>query len=79
MGGISPIRDWRVDIAGKPYGLSQWNKGTSEIYVGKFICHLPVSPPAAASGLVLLAMLLVIGVIRALAPCHSGLPLGQIL
>ena len=48
MGTISPIRDWRVDIAGKPIGVVQWSEGTCQVYAGKFIGHLPVSPPVIA-------------------------------
>jgi hypothetical protein len=65
MGKISPIRDWRVDIGGGSYGLVQWNKGTSQVYVGKFFCHLPVPPPAAAASFLCCAFLIVFGLSRA--------------
>jgi hypothetical protein len=59
MGTISPIRDWRIDIAGKPYGVVQWNEGTCQVYTGKFIGHLPVSPPTVAFGVVVATFVLV--------------------
>jgi hypothetical protein len=65
MGPESPIRDWRVDIGGGCYGLSQWNEGTSQVYIGKFYCHLPVSPPVAAAGFLLFVFLLVFALSRA--------------
>jgi hypothetical protein len=57
---ISPIRDWTAAIGGGSYGLMQRNEGTSEVYVGKFFCHLPMSPPVAAVALSLFALLVVI-------------------
>ncbi len=65
MGTIGPIRDWRVDIGGGSYGLVQWNEGTSQVYVGKFFCHLPVSPPVATAGFLFFAFLVVIGLSQA--------------
>lgn len=59
MGTISPIRDWRIDIAGKPYGVVQWNEGTCQVYAGKFIRHLPVSPPTVAFGVLVATFVLV--------------------
>ena len=64
---ISPIRDWSVDIAGKPYGLVQWNKGTCQAYVGKFVGHLPASPAVVAFGLVLCGVMLLFALTQGMA------------
>ncbi len=65
MGTISPIRDWRIDIGGGSYGLVQWSEGTSQVYVGKFFCLLPVSPPVVAPCFIIFVFLLVFGLSRA--------------
>ena len=46
---------------------SSENEGTCQVYVGKFCCQLPMSPPVAAVALSLLALLLVIGLTRMVA------------
>ncbi len=72
MGTVSSIRDWRVDIGGGSYGLVQWNEGTSQAYVGKFFCHLPVSPPAASAGFLLVAFMVVMGLSRIVGWFREG-------
>jgi len=72
MHQISPIRDWRVEIGGGSYGLVEWNVGTSQVYVGKFFCHLPVSPPVVAAGFLFFAFLVAFVMSRAVAWLKEG-------
>ena len=41
-----PESDWRIDIAGRQFGLVEWKTGTSTIYVYRPVGTVPLSPPS---------------------------------